>query len=68
MLILSPKLVHNFSNNLHQCRDSSNRPCLRVAEPAYGCRLVSELELVFLFVHINLPPEIFEDGFCVVLK
>ncbi|KAF5820282.1 hypothetical protein HanRHA438_Chr01g0000481 [Helianthus annuus] len=33
MLKLSPNLFHNFSNNLHQCRDSSNRPCLRVAEP-----------------------------------
>ncbi|MFS7983745.1 hypothetical protein Hanom_Chr11g00978101 [Helianthus anomalus] len=33
MLMLSPNLVHNFSNSLHRCRDSSNRPCLRVSKP-----------------------------------
>ncbi|MFS7944342.1 hypothetical protein Hanom_Chr06g00511031 [Helianthus anomalus] len=33
MLMLSPNLVHKFSNSLHRCRDCSNRPCLHVSEP-----------------------------------
>ncbi|MFS8017205.1 hypothetical protein Hanom_Chr15g01377621 [Helianthus anomalus] len=41
MLMLSLNLVHNFSNSLHHCRDSSNRPCLRITYGtsyiAYGC-------------------------------